>query len=226
MISIIIPTYNEAENIQACLERLKGDDLEIILADSPDSNDGLEKVAENFGCRYLKTKKSGRNHQMNEGASFAKGDILYFVHADVLVHPNFEEDILKKIEKGTEIGCYRFVFDHYPNPILYINSFFTRFPMIWCRGGDQTLFIKKNVFQELNGFCNEHCIMEDYDILLRSKDKYRFEIIQKNVVVSSRKYAKNGFWRVQVANFNVMRKYLKKKTTPIELQNIYKKLLK
>lgn len=226
MISIIIPTYNETQNIKACLTRLTGNDLEIILADSPNSNDDLENETKGFKCQYFRTKKAGRNHQMNEGAALAKGDILYFVHADVLVHPDFESDIKKEIKRGTEIGCYRYIFDQYTNPLLYINSFFTRFPMIWCRGGDQTLFIKKKVFQELGGFDMEHCIMEDYDILLRSKGKYTFGIIPKNVVVSSRKYIKNGYWKVQLVNFKVMRKYLRNEADTKELKALYSEVLK
>jgi glycosyltransferase involved in cell wall biosynthesis len=226
LISVIIPTFNEADNIMPSLERLKGEDIEVILADSPDSNDNLGKLAVRFNCRYLKTQKSGRNHQMNEGAAIAKGDVLYFVHADVLVHPDFISDINLAISQGADLGCFRYVFDQYTHPLLYVNSYFTRFSMIWCRGGDQTLFIKKSVFEGLNGFCDQHCIMEDYDILLRSQNKYSFKLIQKNVVVSARKYIKNGYWRVQKANLKVMRKYLRKEAEPVELQKLYKRLLK
>jgi glycosyltransferase involved in cell wall biosynthesis len=226
LISVIIPTFNEADSIMPSLHRLNGGDIEVILADSPDSYDNLEKLAVNANCHYLKTQKSGRNHQMNEGAEIAKGDVLYFVHADVLVHPDFISDIKNAISQGADLGCYRYVFDQYTHPLLYINSFFTRFPMIWCRGGDQTLFIKKSVFETLNGFCKEQHIMEDYDILLRSKGKYNFQIIPKNVIVSSRKYIKNGYYAVQKANLIVMRKYLRKEAKPVELQKLYKKLLK
>ena len=80
---------------------------------------------------------------MNEAAAIAKGDVLYFVHADTIVTKSFYADIQKAIAEGFEMGCYRYKFDQYKNPLLYINSFFTRFPMLWCRGGDQTLFVKK-----------------------------------------------------------------------------------
>lgn len=224
-ISVVIPTYNEAQNIAPCLQLFAGQGVELILADSPDSNDSLEKMSEAFGFTYLKTKKAGRNHQMNEGAAAASGNILYFVHADTLVHPNFKTDIISAIQNGADMGCYRYKFDRYPNPLMYINSYFTRFPMIWCRGGDQTLFIKKEVFEELNGFCPEHLIMEDYDILLRSKDRYQFKIIQKDVTVSARKYETNSYFRILKANYIVMRKWLKKEASPAELHQLYKNLL-
>lgn len=231
MISIIIPTYNEAKAIKPCLEQITtnipaGISYEIILADSPSSSDQLKELAEKLGFRYHKSDKPGRNHQMNGGACIAKGEILYFVHADVLVHKDFIKDINNAINNGAHLGAYRSQYDYYPNPLLYINAFFTRFPMIWCRGGDQTLFIKKEVFNALDGFSEKHCIMEDYDILERSKGKYNFNIIPKNVLISSRKYVLNGYWTIQKANYLVMRKWIKKEASPEELHATYRTLLK
>lgn len=225
-LSVIIPTYNEADHIAICVKHLQdGGAKDIIVADSLNSTDNISKLTIQMGCTYLKANKPGRNHQMNEGAKIAKGDVLYFVHADTLVHPDFLTDIEKSIKKGVDMGCYRYKFSEYTNPLLYINSFFTRFPMLWCRGGDQTLFIRKKVFEKLDGYCENHLIMEDYDLIKRSKEKYKFEIIRKNVIVSARKYAKNGYLRVQLANFQVMRKWMSDKASPQELQELYARLL-
>ena len=228
-ISIIIPTYNEQANIAACLQAIRSaagaDVVEIIIADSPNSTDNLEEIAESYDVTYFKTQKAGRNFQQNEGAKLALSDILYFVHADTLVHPEFVNDVTSYIASGADMGCYRYVFDKYRNPLMYINTFFTRMPMLWCRGGDQTLFIKKEVFKALNGFCEKHIIMEEYDLLRRGIPKYTFKIIPKNVVVSARKYAKNGYFRVQVANLKVMQRWLKHESEPEELYQLYKSLL-
>lgn len=226
-ISVIIPTYNEHEHIHYCLTHLidKGS-MEIIIADSPNSNLGMEAISDEFDCVYLRCKKAGRNHQMNEAAKKAKGNVLYFVHADTQVKHNYVKDINEALNKGVELGCYRYKFDKYPNPLMYINSYFTKFPMLWCRGGDQTLFVKEEVFKSLNGFCQQHTIMEDYDFLKRSYQNYNFAIIPKDVIVSSRKYDKNGYLKVQWANFTVMRKWLNKKAHPEELGKLYQQMLK
>lgn len=224
--SIIIPTYNEAEHIDSCVALLiQNPNVEVIVADSPASTDNMKNIALGLGCVYLKTKKAGRNHQMNEAVALSKGEILYFVHADTIVPKEFATDIRKAISKGADMGCYRYKFDEYKNPLLYINSFFTRFPMLWCRGGDQTLFIKRGVFNALGGYCEKHVIMEDYEFLQRCKGKYKFEIIPKNVIVSARKYAKNGYFRVQMANLIVMRKWLGKKASSEELREFYGRML-
>jgi len=229
LLSIIIPTYNEVGSIEKCLTQIQENlgelPAEIILADSPNSTDKLKELAEKRKCVYLQTQKGGRNFQMNQGAEVAKGNLLYFVHADVIVNKNFNADIRQAISEGYDMAAYRSEYTKYPHPFLYINAFFTRFPMIWCRGGDQTLFIKKEVFNALNGFSEEHAIMEDYDILLRAREKYKFKIIPKTVLISSRKYQQNGYWKVQKANYLIMRKWKKKEASPSDLLQTYKHLL-
>ncbi|MFT4733838.1 MAG: rSAM/selenodomain-associated transferase 2 [Algoriphagus sp.] len=229
MLSIIIPTYNEVDSIEKCLTKIQENlgeiSYEIILADSPHSTDALSKLAAERNCVYVQSKKGGRNFQMNYGAKLAEGNMLYFVHADVLVNKDFVTDIKQAVCDGYDMAAYRSEYSRYPHPLLYLNAFFTRFPMIWCRGGDQTLFIKKEVFQDLNGFCEKHSIMEDYDILIRAKKRYKFKVIPKTVLISSRKYEKNGYWKVQKANFMVMRKWQKNEVSPSELLQTYKRLL-
>ncbi|UBM57236.1 glycosyltransferase [Marinilongibacter aquaticus] len=228
-ISVIIPTFNEAGTITRCLTRLFdaiGNELvDVLIVDSPESEDNIESVLCAFPVKYVVADKAGRNHQMNEGALYTKSSILYFVHADTLVHPHFVKDILAAIDQGVDMGCYRYKFDAYPYFLMYINSFFTRFPMIWCRGGDQTLFVRREAFESLQGFSAEHVIMEDYDILLRSKGSFRFKIIPKDVVVSARKYKHNSYWKVLKANYIVMNNWMSKKKSPQELRTLYKELL-
>lgn len=224
-ISVIIPTYNEKDTVLACIKRLRtyGNELEIIVADSPKSTIQLSEYLHNLDCQYLKCKQAGRNYQMNEGAAQASAGILYFVHADTLVHKDFENDILSYIDEGYDLGSYSFQFDRYTNPLLYINAACTKLPLIWCRGGDQTLFIKKKVFESLRGFCEKHVIMEDYDFLKRANEKgFRFKLIPKSVVVSARKYEKNGYFKVQMANLKVMRSWLKGNSSPQELLAYYR----
>lgn len=230
-LSIIIPTYNEAASIQALIDSIlsqKNDFIhQIIVSDSPASTDGTLEVAQAIpGILAVKSPQKGRSAQMNFGASFATGDILYFVHADTRLHPDFCSDIQRAIQGGFHLGCYRYLFDTYPTPLLRINSFFTRFNKIWCRGGDQTLFITQQAFQQLGGFRADYLIMEDYDILLRAQEaQLAFKIIPKNVVVSARKYSTNGYFKVQFANFTVMRMFLKGKYTQQEMADTYKKML-
>ncbi|MFD2530860.1 TIGR04283 family arsenosugar biosynthesis glycosyltransferase [Gracilimonas halophila] len=184
-ISIIIPTYNEADGILGLLRYLKkyaNDSVaDILVVDGQSSDDTVLKVKEaGFNC-FISPQK-GRATQMNFGAQIAKGEILYFVHADSIPPETYASDIVNSIQDGTESGCYRFTFNS-DHPLLKINAWFTRFDRLMCRGGDQTLFIKKTVFEELGGFKN-YAIMEDFDMIRRLRERGAFKILPKDVIVS------------------------------------------
>ena len=201
-ISVIIPTLNEADNIGKLLEYLKGhaDDtlLEIIVVDAH-SADNTEGVAQTHGATVLQSEK-GRAIQMNRGAHYAKGDVLYFVHADCLPPKSYLVDIKNSVAEGYPIGCCRSKFDS-KSFILSINAYFTRFTPLWCRGGDETLFVTQDVFKTLGGYDEKQCIMEEYHFIDKARAAYPFKIIPRYVLVSARKYTTNSWIRVQYANF-------------------------
>lgn len=208
MISIIIPTYQEADNITqlVCYLKTHADkDTEIIVSDGG-SKDATLSLAEAAGAIALLSTQKGRAAQMNYGASMAKGSIFYFIHADTLPPAGFCSDINKAVADGFDLGRYRTRFntDKY---ILQLNAFFTRFDLFVCYGGDQTLFIKKELFESIKGFDTGMQIMEDYDITVRARKKGRYRIFSKDTLVSSRKYDGNSWWRVQRANYTIVQMF-------------------
>ena len=209
-LSIIIITLNEAEHIGRLLHHLivlvEGEErVEVLLVDGG-SDDDTCAIATAMGVRVLRCPHSGRAVQMNYGAQHSSGEILYFVHADSLPPNGFLEDIRMAVLDGYPIGCFRFRFDS-KKLLLCVNSYFTRFDRMWCRGGDQTLFITRALFDELGGYDESFLIMEEYDLMARARKKASFKIIPKDVLVSARKYAHNGYLKVQLANFVVFNMY-------------------
>ena len=97
-LSVIIPTLNEAENIERLVHRLKNcgcsDSHEIIVVDAG-STDSTQELARKAGATAVLSPKKGRAPQMNFGAKQAKGDVLYFVHADSLPPEGFCLNIKK-----------------------------------------------------------------------------------------------------------------------------------
>jgi len=204
-ISIIIPVWNEAENLKKLLPYLKqngGEALIQILVIDGGSTDETKAVALNEEVQYFLSPEKGRAAQMNYGAKLAKGEILYFVHADTLMPSTFSQDINDALKNGFDAGCYRYIFDS-KKLMLKFNAYCTRFDSIMCRGGDQTLFIKKEVFESLKGFRSDYKIMEEYEFIIRLRKGFKFYIIPKNAVVSARKYETNSYLRVNLANFFV-----------------------
>lgn len=225
-LSIVIPVLNEAENLSKLLPYLKehssGKSTEIIVVDGG-STDASKNICLQYQVKYILSNMACRSIQMNLGAKHSDGEILYFVHADTVPPSTFVTDILEHFCLGYEMGCYRFKFDS-KQILLKLNAYFTRFDKLWCRGGDQTFFITKQLFEQSGGYRDDHSIMEEYEYFTRMKPKHSFVIIPKSVTVSARKYDTNSYLRVQCANFLVF--YMWKRKYPQEkLVQTYKKLL-
>lgn len=228
ILSIVIPTYNEAENIASLIHYLKKHKKEyaseIIVVDAG-SVDQTFQIAEQAGARVVLSPQKGRAAQMNYGASLAKGDVLYFVHADTFPPSSYTTDITTALAEGYDLGRYKTKFLS-QKPILRLNEWFTRFDLFICMGGDQTLFIKKAVFDELHGFQQEMLIMEEYEFCKRARDRRkRYKIMGGSAMVSARKYEKNSWLQVQLANYKVVSMY-KKGLGQQQLIAEYKKRLK
>lgn len=208
-VSIIIPTYNEEANILQLVNYLQkyADDrlAEIIVVDGG-SRDQTVQIVRNAGYRCMISEKKGRSAQMNSGYKMSKGDLLYFVHADSFPPKTYLDDLFSAIEEGFSAGCYRFRFDS-DRLLLKINSYFTRFDRIMCRGGDQTLFITRSLFERLGGFREDFMIMEEYDLIEKIQREAGFKIIPKDVIVSARKYDKNHYLQVNFANLVIFMMY-------------------
>ena len=150
-ISIIIPTYNEAENIGKIVPYLlsvaEKDKVQIIVADAG-SEDDTVKLALAHGALAVISPIKGRAGQMNHGVTYASGDVLYFIHADSRPPLSYFKDIENAIARGYNCGCYRSRFDS-NKFLLKVNAFFTRLNVLFCRGGDQTIFVTKQLFEKV-----------------------------------------------------------------------------
>ena len=209
MISIIIPTYNEANIIAKLISYLRqdipADAIEIIISDGG-STDGTMLLAAKAGATALLSPVKGRAAQMNYAAAKAKGNILYFVHADCFPPQGFVADITSAVKKGYEAGRYqtRFTGNSWR---LTLNAFFTRFDTFVCYGGDQTLFVTRSLFTQIKGYDESKLIMEDYDITHRIKQQGKYKILRGVALISTRKYETNGWWAVQKANYKAIKMY-------------------
>lgn len=226
MISIIIPTFNEEKNIGKLVTYLKrygGDNVSDVIVIDGGSSDLTLSNADQAGASAFLSPKKGRAAQMNFGASIAKGTILYFVHADTFPPATFAHDIIKSVSMGNDLGRFRTKFDS-SSFLLKMNAWLTRFDIFECYGGDQTLFMKKDFFEKINGFNDQQLIMEDYEIVVRARKKGKYAIIKKDVLVSARKYEMLSWYRVQKANVKMIRMY-KSGESPALMVSTYKRLL-
>ncbi|MGI9551704.1 MAG: TIGR04283 family arsenosugar biosynthesis glycosyltransferase [Aurantibacter sp.] len=199
LISIIIPVLNEEDTVAALLSFLKENTSpinlrEIIVVDGG-STDNTVALAKNYPVRIFNSKK-GRARQMNLGAQKAKGDILYFLHVDTLPPKNFDESILNSMGKGSLAGCFRMKFDS-RSKFLGFFAWCTRLNYKICRGGDQSLFITKELFEKTGGFNEDYVVYEDNEFTDRLYKLVDFKILPREVITSARRYEEKGEVRLQ-----------------------------
>jgi len=227
-ISIIIPSKNEAAHLPVVLNYLnavpgKEHIAEIIVSDGKSTDDTVS-IANLYGAKVVLSGQAGRGRQMNTGAKNATGNILYFLHADSIPPKGFIEDILQKINSGQVAGCYRLRFD-YDHWFLKVNAWFTRFNVNAVRFGDQSLFVRKKVFEAIGGFREDLIIMEDQEIIHRIRKKGSFAVIAGYITTSARKYRVNGIYRMQGIFFYIYFAYVFGASQQ-KLVGIYKKFIK
>lgn len=198
---------------------------EIIVVDGGSTDDTVNLVQSfseknNLGI-FLITSEKGRAKQMNAGAKKAIGQVLYFLHADSFPPKDFDSYIQASLKEGADAGSFRMKFDS-NHPVLKVSQWFTQFNYKFCRGGDQSLFIKKEVFEQLQGYQESYIIYEDCEFINRIYDGYKFKVINAYLTTSARRYRKNGTAKLQY-HFTII--HLKKLlgASPKSLSNYYQK---
>jgi rSAM/selenodomain-associated transferase 2 len=199
-ISIIVPIINEVEIIGKLIPHLLDNSStenvsEIIMVDGG-SADGSQEIVKRFPQVILCHSKKGRAKQMNVGAKVATGTILYFLHADSFPPKHFDNLILNEVNKGNKAGCFRMQFDsrHW---WLRLASWLTQFRWRACRGGDQSQFITRQLFDEIGGYDERYTIYEDNILINELFARKQFVVINKKLSTSARRYRKHGIWTLQ-----------------------------
>ncbi|NHF60712.1 glycosyltransferase [Flavobacteriaceae bacterium TP-CH-4] len=193
-ISIIIPVLNEQECIGDTLNYLRENsssfNLKEILVVDGGSTDRTVEIAQKQGVRVVSSAR-GRAKQQNAGAKHAQGDVYYFLHVDTLPPKDFDQSILEAVNKGHQVGCFQMKFDS-DSRFLKFFAWFTRVNIKLCRGGDQSLFITKDLFQKSGGFNEQYLVYEDNEFIGRLYGLAPFKILPRKVKTSARRYEERG----------------------------------
>lgn len=193
---MIIPVYNEGKRICDALAPfliLSGSHVEVIVVDgSPDAGT-IRHIEARDRILCIRSEK-GRGVQMNAGALRSRGDILLFLHSDSSLPDGWNEDILAALsDKDISGGAFALEIDSHHwflKMVSFLTSLRSRINRIPY--GDQAIFVRKNVFDELGGF-ETVPIMEDV-LLMRTlkRRKKRIMILPKRVITSARRWKKDG----------------------------------
>jgi rSAM/selenodomain-associated transferase 2/rSAM/selenodomain-associated transferase 1 len=199
-ISVIIPALDEAEYVSAAVTSAAQDRPHEIIAVDGGSRDQTVHRAREAGATVLESPP-GRARQMNAGVAHATGNVVLFLHADTLLPQGYSNFISKPLhEPGIAAGAFSFkIAQPFPGSKWVERT--TNLRSRWLRMpyGDQALFLRRSLFEELGGFANLP-ILEDYELIHRLCRCGRVITLPQTVKTSARRWQHLGFWRTTLIN--------------------------
>ena len=146
-ISLVIPAYNEARYLRACLDAAFAQELpffEVIVVDNGSTDATAQLAAQYGGVRLLHEPKRGIVYARNRGFDAARGDTIARIDADTVLPPDwsahiaaFYSDRSHAATAWTSSGIFtdapasRLVSAGYRLVTVYINMWLTGYPALW-----------------------------------------------------------------------------------------------
>lgn len=208
-VSIIIPVLDEASHLEEMLKHLQvfrenGHEIIVVDGGSSDSTIDIAKAS----VDHVVESGRGRSRQMNAGADIAEFDVFLFLHADTVLPENACEVILSSINDGFQWGRFNVRLSGKRIPFRIIEFFINwRSRLSAIATGDQAIFVKRDVFEGLEGF-PDIPLMEDIAISKLLKRISKPMCLSNTVITSSRRWERYGIfytvlsmWRIRFLYF-------------------------
>lgn len=200
-ISIVIPVYNEAHNINACLDAIARQNSafhEVIVVDNNSDDQTVELARQYTFVKIVKEPRQGVGYARDRGFAAATGDILARIDADTIVSDTWLHSIAEIFNAGSyqavtgAVTYYGFRFNRLAsNTDLAVRltgkMLFSKMPFLL----GSNMAITKNSWLETNAnLCHSNRIHEDIDLAIHlQKLGYSCGFSSKmQVAISSRRY--------------------------------------
>jgi glycosyltransferase involved in cell wall biosynthesis len=181
-ISIIIPVYNGGKAFDACLESLKLLDpppFEVIVVGDGDTDGSVERACREGFVVTRTPLRQGPANARNRGARRAKGNILFFLDADVLAADNVVSRVAENFINDPGLSACFGSYDDEPADPGFISQYRNLLHHYVHQKGraEASTFwagcgaVRRDVFHSLNGFDTRYQrpSIEDIELGLRLK---------------------------------------------------------
>lgn len=199
-ISIVVPVLNCEPGLADTLSPLKDlDAIEILLVAAGEVHHSAS-VAVDMATQLL-CVPTGRAAQLNAGAAAAGGEVLVFLHADTRLPRDFAAQIQAAFARPEAIaGAFRLHIDspHWSSRVVEFGVA-CRSRLLKMPYGDQAIFVRRTVFEEVGGF-SDLPIMEDYELIRRLKSVGKIALCEGSVTTSPRRWHRLGAFRTTLIN--------------------------
>jgi rSAM/selenodomain-associated transferase 2/rSAM/selenodomain-associated transferase 1 len=198
-LSVIIPTWNEAEHIGMLLDNLaQRPGVEVIVVDGGSTDSTVEIAASR--ARVIHSER-GRAVQMNAGAAAATGNYLLFLHADSLPPGNFSQCVRQTLAfESVALGAFELRIDGSGRLIRGIaRAANLRSRWLSTPYGDQGLFLRRETWEALGGYPILP-MLEDYAFVRAAKKMGVIVTVDRPITTSARRWKQEGYLRLTAMN--------------------------
>jgi rSAM/selenodomain-associated transferase 2 len=206
LVTLISPVLGDTPALRALLRQLPTTpDLEIVVVDGGTAPE-IEVVVRGHARATLRRSPPGRARQMNAGARGATSEWLLFLHADSTL-PRGWLAAIGSLGDTPVGGWFRFALD---DPAwqarLIERSVAWRVRHLRLPFGDQGLFVRRRVFEDLGGF-RAMPLMEDVEFVRRLVRAGPVAELPLALGTSSRRWRHDGWWRRSLKNLTIQALY-------------------
>lgn len=175
--------------------------LEIIVADGA-GDQKCSQVCHRYGALWVPGEPC-RGRQLRAGAALARGDALWFLHADVRLPPNPLMAMERAFERDMVGGYFRFRFDA-PRawPALLLEPAIALRCRIGVPYGDQGLFMTRRAYIEAGGH-SPWPLFEEVALVRGLRRLGRFQSLREPLFIDPRRWHRDGWWRRTWVNRNL-----------------------
>jgi rSAM/selenodomain-associated transferase 2 len=211
LVTIVIPVLNDIAPLTSLLAAFPADpSLQVVVVDGGEAGDPAGDALRDRhpGVEWIRSAR-GRGVQMNVGAARARGRWLVFLHADTQLGPGWA-DVLRRLDDRpmTVGGSFRFALDSPARWARWIErGVRLRVRFFDLAYGDQALFARRRVFEELKGY-KDIALMEDVDFIRRLRQRGRLEHADVPALTSARRWERDGWVTRTVENVALLLLFL------------------
>jgi rSAM/selenodomain-associated transferase 2 len=206
-VSVVIPTWREADRIVATLEALAAQGPDEVIVVDGGSPDGTADRAAGAPTRPRVVRSGrGRGAQLRAGAAAASGDLLVFLHADCRLAPGALAALRRYAARHPRVpgGCFRMRITPGGRGIGVVErSANLRAALIAMPYGDQAMFARRGAYERVGGF-PPWPLMEDVELARRLRRLGRLAVLPDRVVVSARRWERAGVLRQTLRNWRLI----------------------
>lgn len=224
-VSIVVPVLNEAERIAGFLAhvRQRAPGAEIVVADGG-SRDGTPERVAPLADWVLRAPR-GRASQMNAGAAAARGEVLWFLHADSELPPQPLPAIFQALrDPRLAGGCFRLRLPS-AHPVYRISDRLGNLGVDLFRIalGDHGIFCRRAAFEQVGGY-PEVPLMEDAELYRRLGRAGTVRQLRPAITTSPRRYETLGPVRTTGLYALLLSLYVAG-VSPYRLERLYRRLV-